>query len=69
MKNNTKLLLEEALFIYDNAPRDEKPRLVKAIEDNLARHELGLKIGFGCEEDKVAAGLIFLRIVKNKNRP
>lgn len=69
MSDKALFLLEEAIFIYENAPNLEQLALVEFIKNELKRHEAGLKIGFGLDKDKVEAGLKFIDFVEKQSRP
>jgi hypothetical protein len=66
MNTRTKEILKEGILIY-NAMND-KQAMISKVEENLSIHYNGIKtIGIGLDEDKVAAGEIFLRIFKTKS--
>lgn len=63
MTPRTKYILKEAIDIFSASTDDEKDNLISQVQSNLKAHHNSLKsIGFGCSQDTVMAGKIFLRI-------
>lgn len=60
-------LAEDAFKRYNESPEDEKPGLKKLIEDRIEAHKNGIEhIGMGFDAIKVAAGIKFLELIKEK---
>ena len=63
MTTQAKVILKDAINIYEASPSDKKKELIQSVQNNLKIHYASLNsIGIGLDEDKVTAGKIFLRI-------
>lgn len=65
MNTRTKEILRTSIILYEALPGKEE--IISQLKEHLKIHYNGINtIGVGLDEDKVRAGEIFLRIVKNK---
>lgn len=69
MNIKTKDILIKSIVEYDNSNENLQTLYVSKVEDQLKKHEQGLKyIGMGLDSDMVIASKIFLRIIYNRNK-
>ena len=69
MNIRAKSILVRSIIEYDNSNDDKRNLFVMVVENQLKKHEEGLKyIGMGLDSDMVTAGQIFLRIIYNRNK-
>ena len=66
MTTQAKVILKDAINIYEASPSDKKKELIQSVQNNLKIHYNSLNnIGIGLDKDKVLSAKLFLRIYKN----